>query len=93
MLEHIIQVEFGSTSQYFSTTLGTPPNLKPFAQSFDTSTLFPTIIIIADPLPSMDSKRFSSSALLINYWGVVFSLIPVEDSISQQSSSIFPSPK
>ena len=61
--------------------------------NWEASVLFPTVITIADPLPLPDSRRSSNWASLINHRGVVFNFIPVEDSISRESSSIFPSPK
>lgn len=89
--KQVIHIELGLASQYFSTTLRAPPNLSPFAQRFKASASFPTVITIADLLPFPDSSRSSSHSSFINHCGVVLSLIPVKDSISRQSSSIFPS--
>ena len=93
MPKYVIQIELGPASHYFSIILGTSLNLKPFAQIFDTFASFRIVITMTDLLPSPNFKPFSSRALLINHQGVVFSLIPVEDSILRQSSSIFTSLK
>ena len=83
----------GPASQYFSTTFSAPPNLNLFKQSLEAPALLPTLITIADPLPFPDFKRSFSQALLIIQRGRVFTSIPIDDSISRRSSSIFLSPK
>lgn len=52
-----------------------------------------TLITMAEPFPISDSRRSSRRASLTSHRGRVFGLIPVEDSISRQSKSIFPSPR
>lgn len=81
------------TSQYFSTTLRPPTNLSLTAQSFEAFTSDSTVITIVDPLPFPDSNCSSNRFSFINHYGVVLNFIPVEDLISQQISSIFPSPR
>ncbi len=80
--EQVIYIELGPASQYFSTTLGAPPNLSPFAQSFEASVSVPTIITMANLLLLSDSHCSSKRSSLINHCSVILSLIPVEDLIS-----------
>lgn len=89
----IAQTELGPASQYFSTTLTAPPNLKPFAQSVEASVLFLTVRTIAELLPVPDSRRSTSRVSLFSQREIIFNCIAVYNSISRRGSSIFSSPK
>lgn len=88
-----MHTELGLASQYFSITLTIPPNRRPDAHNFLALASPLTVMTMAGPrlfpLSYCSWKRFSD----INQRGSVFNCMPVEDSTSRFSSSIFPSPK
>ena len=91
--QQVIHTELGPDSQYFSTTLRIPPNRNPDAHNLLASLSLLTVMTIAEPRLLLVSccslKRFS----LISHRGTDLSWIPVADSTSLLSNSIFPSPR
>ncbi len=91
--QQVRHTELGPDSQYFSTTLTTPPNRSPNAHGFFASLSLLTVMIIAEPHLLLDSCTSLNRFSLISHWGTVLSWIPVADSTSLLSNSIFPSPR
>ena len=88
-----MHTELGPASQYFSTTLTIPPNRNPDMHNFLALLSLLTMMTIADPslllIFCCSLRRFS----LISHRDVDLNWIPIADSTSLLSSSIFPSPK
>ena len=85
------QTETGPASQYFSALFSAPSNLNLLENNSEASTLFLIGMTIADLFQFLDSKRCFFLVLLIDQQSRVFNCISVDDSISRQSISIFPS--
>ena len=88
-----MQIELGSASQYYSTTLTSPPKHEPDAHNFLALASLLTVMIIAEPRLFPLSYCFRSRFYNISQRRCAFNLILVEDSTSCFSSSIFPAPK
>lgn len=82
----------GHAFQKFSTFLTVIPNRKPVAHSCFAPSSLLTVIKIADPRLLLTSCSSFSRSSFINQGGIVFKLIPVVDSTSLFSNSIFPGP-
>lgn len=81
--KQVMYEELSPTFQYFSTTFRARPNLFLFAQSY-TSFIFVSIVMtMADLFLFPDFNCSSKRSSLINYCGIVLSLISVENSISR----------
>ncbi len=91
--QHVMHTELGPDSQYFSTTFTTLPKRRPEAYSFFASLSLRTVITIADPRLLFASCCSLNRLSLISQRGTVLNWIPVADSTSFLSNSIFPSPR
>lgn len=90
--QHVVYTELGLASQYLSTTLTTPPNRRPDAQSFLASASPLMVMTIADPrfpFSFCPLKRFS----FMSHRGRAFHCMLIEDLTSRLSSSILSLPR
>lgn len=84
-----IHTELCLNSQYFSTTFTTPPKRGPEGRNFSPSLSLLTVIIAAESRLLVTSCSSFSRPSLISHQDKVFDSIPIADSTSPLSSSIF----